>query len=104
MGPSSSDVAGVASSSRNHFQHSPGVLGTSQADTTVLLDVNGGMYYTLNEAGGRIWDLVGAGFAVPSIINQLQEEYDVAPETLAADTAVLIDRLLKAKLLRTAGR
>jgi hypothetical protein len=104
MAQSSSDVTGAAPSSPTHFQHSPGVLGTSQADTTVLLDVNGGMYYTLNEVGGRIWELLGAGLAVPAIVGRLQEEYDVAPETLASDPAALIDRLLRANLVKPARR
>jgi hypothetical protein len=86
------------------FDQANGVLGTRQGDTTVLLDVNGGMYYTLNEVGGRIWELLGAGVEVPAIVQRLQEEYDVEPETLAADTAGLIDRLLRANLVRAAGR
>jgi hypothetical protein len=35
------------------FGHAKAVVGTRQGDTTVLLDVNRGMYYTLNEVGGR---------------------------------------------------
>lgn len=85
------------------FDQADGVLGTRQGDTTVLLDVNGGMYYTLNEVGGRIWELLGEGVAVPAIVERLQAEYDVAPETLAADTEGLIDRLLKAKLVKVPG-
>jgi hypothetical protein len=86
------------------FDQANGVVGTRQGDTTVLLDVNGGMYYTLNEVGGRIWELLGTGTAVPAIVERLQAEYDVAPETLAADTAAMIDRLLQAKLVKAAGR
>lgn len=85
------------------FDQADGVLGTRQGDTTVLLDVNGGMYYTLNEVGGRIWELLGDGVAVPAIVERLQAEYDIAPETLAADAAGLIDRLLVAKLIAPAG-
>ncbi len=81
-----------------------GVLGARQADTTVLLDLGSDMYYTLNEVGGRIWELIGEGIAVPGIVERLQEEYDVAPETLAGDTVTMIDRLLKAKLVKAAGR
>jgi hypothetical protein len=90
--------------SQARFCRANGVIGTRQGDTTVLLDVNGGMYYTLNEVGGRIWELLAAGVAVPAIVERLQDEYDVAPETLVADTVALIDRLLRAKLVRAAGR
>jgi hypothetical protein len=86
------------------FDQANGVVGTRQGDTTALLDVNGGMYYTLNEVGGRIWELLGEGVAVPGIVERLQAEYDVAPETLAGDTAAMIDRLLQAKLVKASGR
>ncbi len=89
---------------QSRFDRADGVVGTRQGDTTVLLDVNRGMYYTLNEVGGRIWELLGSGVAVPAIVERLQDEYDVAPDTLAADTAALIDRLLRAKLVKVAGR
>jgi hypothetical protein len=86
------------------FEKASGVIGTRQGDTTVLLDVNGGTYYTLNEVGGRIWELLGTGLAVPAIIAQLQKEYDVGPETLKADTLALIDHLHKAKLVKATRR
>lgn len=89
---------------QGRFDRTSGVIGTRQGDTTVLLDVDGGMYYTLNEVGGRIWELLGEGVAVPAIVERLREEYDVAAEILVADTAGLVDRLLKAKLIRPAGR
>ena len=88
---------------QGHLDQADGVVGTRQGDTTVLLDVNGGMYYTLNEVGGRIWELLGEGVPVPVIVERLQTEYDVAPETLVADTAGLIERLLKAKLVKATG-
>jgi hypothetical protein len=90
--------------SLDRFHQVNGVVGTRQGDTTVLLDVNGGMYYTLNEVAGRVWELVGREVPLPRIVEQLQEEYEVAPETLAADTAALIERLLSAKLIEAAGR
>lgn len=89
---------------QGHFDRANGVVGTRQGDTTVLLDVNRGMYYTLNEVGGRIWELLGEGVAVPAIVERLQEEYDVAAETLVTDATGLIDRLLRVKLIRPAGR
>jgi hypothetical protein len=70
---------------------------------TVLLDVKRGMYYTLNEVGGRIWELLGTDIAVSAIVAQLQEEYDVATERLVFDTAAVIDRLIQARLVEPSG-
>ena len=90
--------------SPGRFDRTKGVVGTRQGDTTVLLDVNGGMYYTLNEVGGRIWELLGDGVAVPGIIERLQEEYDVPLGRLDADVRSLIDRLQATKLIEPARR
>ncbi len=84
------------------FQQSTGVVGTRQGDTTVLLDVNGGMYYTLNEVGGRIWELIGVGEATVVIVERLWAEYEVPLEQVVGDTAAMIDRLLAAKLIQPA--
>lgn len=85
--------------SHGRFDQAKGVVGTRQGDTIVLLDINGGMYYTLNEVGGRIWDLLGDGLATPAIVERLVEEYDVPLERLDTDVRALIDRLRAAKLV-----
>jgi hypothetical protein len=85
--------------SPGRFDRTEGVLGTRQGDTTVLLDVNGGMYYTLNEVGGRVWDLLGEGLTMRAIVERLVEEYDVPLDRLDADVRALLDRLRAAKLV-----
>ena len=89
---------------RPEFRTAHHVVGASQADTTVLLDVERGRYYTLNEVAGRIWELLGQGASIPAIVERLGEEYDVPMATLVADTGDLIRRLLKARLIETEAR
>ena len=89
---------------RPRFDRTKGVIGTRQGDTTVLLDVNGGTYYTLNEVGGRVWELLGEGATVGAIVERLAEEYDVPMERLDADVRALIDRLLATRLIEAARR
>ncbi len=86
----------------DRFTRAKGVVGTRQGDTTVLLDVNGGMYYTLNEVGGRIWELIGEGDSPSRIVQRLEEDYDVAREQLVADVRALVDRLLLTRLIEPA--
>jgi hypothetical protein len=85
------------------FDRTAGVLCTSQGDTTVVLDVRGGTYFTLNEVGGRIWQLLGEGTTVGGVVERLAAEYDVPLERLAADVNELIDRLLATRLIAAAG-
>jgi hypothetical protein len=73
------------------------------ADTTVLLDMERGIYYTLNEVGGRIWELLVAGEPLVEVLQVLAGEYDVDRAVLAADVAPLIDSLRAAGLIDRAG-
>jgi coenzyme PQQ synthesis protein D (PqqD) len=83
----------------DRFRSFPHVVWARQADATVLLDVERGMYYTLNEVAGRIWELLVANEPVIEILRCLGDEFDVPAETLEADTAALIGRLLDAGLI-----
>ncbi|HEY7876654.1 MAG TPA: PqqD family peptide modification chaperone, partial [Gemmatimonadaceae bacterium] len=56
------------------------VLAATQGEETVLLDVERGRYYALNEVGSRIWSLVCEGVPFAGIVERLRAEYDVSPE------------------------
>jgi hypothetical protein len=81
------------------FRPFPHVVWASQADATVLLDAERGLYYTLNEVAGRTWELLAAGEPLIEILRVLGDEYEVSGETLQADTAALLKRLLDARLI-----
>jgi hypothetical protein len=48
---------------------------------------------------GRTWELLVAGEPLMEILRCLEDEYDVGVETLQADTAGLLRRLLEAELI-----
>ena len=81
------------------FRPLPHVVWARHADAMVLLDADQGRYYTLNEVAGRIWELAVAGEPVVEILHALCDEYDTPAETLEADVAALLDRLLEAALI-----
>jgi hypothetical protein len=56
----------------------------------VLLDLETGVYFGLDEIGTRIWDLVCAGESVDEIVDHLGEEYDAEPGVLRADLIELL--------------
>ncbi len=75
------------------------VLSARAADTTVLLDPQRSTYFTLNEVGGRVWELIGAGAAVPQVIEWLLDEYDVPREQVEKDVTATLRQLFKNRLL-----
>lgn len=75
------------------------VVWARHGDAMVLLDAERGLYYTLNEVAGRAWELLVAGEPLIEILRCLGDEFDVSTETLQADTAALLRRLLDADLI-----
>lgn len=83
----------------DRFRPVPHVVWARQADATVLLDAERGLYYTLNEVGGRTWELLIAGEPLIEILRCLGDEFEVTEGALQADVAALLGRLLDAHLI-----
>src|SRR4051794_279474 len=60
---------------------------------TVLLDIDTGVYYGLDEVGTRIWELLCEGANEDETVAQLQEEYDVEADQLRADFREFVDEM-----------
>jgi hypothetical protein len=76
------------------------VLSVVQETDTALLDLRSERYFTLNEVGTRIWELLGEGTEVAVIVELLAEEYEAPIEVIEADTRATIAALLKSRLVR----
>ncbi len=68
-------------------------------DDAVILDLDAGKYYGLNEVGAKIWQLIQADSNLGIIQSTLASEFDVDEQTLKRDAAVLLKSLLEAKLI-----
>ena len=65
----------------------------------VILNPNDGQYFSLDEVGGRIWELCEGGRSVAEIAAALAEEYDAEAAVLAADALELLAELKEAGLV-----
>jgi hypothetical protein len=77
----------------------PHVVSTRTAETTVLMDRKLGNYHTLNEVGGRVWELICAGNTTLTIVSRLLGEYDVPRLELEGDVARVVEELLALGLI-----
>ena len=66
---------------------------------TVLLDVNSGHYFGLNEVGSRIVELVREPTTIETVIDTMATEYDVDRERLAGDVSIFIGQMIERKLI-----
>ncbi|MEL6494583.1 MAG: PqqD family protein [Cyanobacteria bacterium J06623_7] len=65
----------------------------------VVLDINSGTYFGLNEVSNRIWQLLQTPTDFPKLIAQILAEYDVSPEEAKADVESLLHDMLNAGLV-----
>ena len=65
-------------------------------DETVLLNLESGLYFGLDNVGKRIWELVSGGSSLAETVGAVVAEYDVAMEQAEADVlefaGILIER------------
>lgn len=81
------------------IKRDPEMLSSNMDGETVMMSVENGEYYGLNEIGTRIWELSENEIKVNDMIESLMEEYDVDRETCLADVMEFLEELGKKKLI-----
>ena len=59
----------------------------------VLLNLDSGIYFGLNEVGTRIWTVLGQDGALQSVFDAMKQQYDVVPERLEKDLLELVEQM-----------
>lgn len=83
----------------DRYSISKEVLSQELNGETVLLDLQGESYFSLNEVGTRIWQLIQSDKTVDETLNTLSDEYDVSREQLESDVDALLSKLTEAGLV-----
>ncbi len=74
-------------------------------ETGVILDLETSEYYSLNDTGTFIWEMLDSGTPPSGVPAALAEEFGITAERAAADTADFIRELSRLKLFgREAGK
>jgi coenzyme PQQ biosynthesis protein PqqD len=76
-----------------------GVLAQEAQGRTVLLRLEDGGYYALDEVGAMIWELCDGSRAVAEIVAILCEEFDAPESTVRLDVLEFIGDLRRERLL-----
>jgi hypothetical protein len=75
------------------------VVARQVSDGMVLLDLDSGTYFTLNEVGALIWRKLEAGNDLEAVANAILAEFDVDEATVRGDIAGLVAELRSHGLL-----
>ena len=76
-----------------------GVVTQQASQTLVLLDVEGGEYYSLNPVGARAWELCDGSRSVEEVIAIICQEYEASEEDIRKDVIGLLEELTGENLL-----
>jgi len=81
------------------LRHRERILKQEAAGTVVLLDLDGGHYFSLDDAGSRVWDLCDGRHSVAEIVGIVRGEYEAPAETIERDVIELLNDLADEQLL-----
>lgn len=76
------------------------VLDADMENETVMMDIEQGRYFGLNETGTRIWALLAKPVAVTDLCDQLTKQFDVPPEQCEQEVVEFLGGLLRRGLLQ----
>ncbi len=63
-------------------------------EETILLDTQGGRYFSLDPVGTRMWQLLREHGALCPVYEIILKEYEVTPKQLEADLLALVAKMI----------
>ena len=70
---------------------------------TVMMSIENGKYYGLDDIGSRIWELIEKRIKVSNLIDTLLERFDVDRETCEKDVLKFLNELNEDRILEVEG-
>jgi len=65
----------------------------------VILSLANGSYYSLNQVGTSVWELVKQGRSVAEVVDAIHAEFDVDRDQCRQDVVAVLGQLVEARLL-----
>ena len=76
------------------------LLSTELDQETVLMSIDAGAYYGLEGPARSIWEILETPLTFSALVDRLVEEYQVSPETCAADLERFLSEMEREGFLR----
>jgi hypothetical protein len=81
------------------LKRNPAMVTSNIDGEIVMMSVDNGEYYGLDEIGTRIWNLLENTIAINELVDNLTEEFEVEKEDCTRDTLEFLHDLLSKHLL-----
>jgi hypothetical protein len=82
---------------------SPDVVFRTLDGEAVLLNLQSGVYFGLNEMGTKIWNILAENCSLEEVHSRILQEYAVEPELAKTDLLKLTAQLLEKGLVTKSG-
>jgi len=79
------------------------ILSNTIDGEVVMMSIEQGYYYGLDEIGSQIWEKLKTGVTLRNIVDQLLQDYDVNREKCERDLLKLMDDLVENDLVVKQG-
>lgn len=83
----------------SRLQRKDRVLVQRAADQWILLNVESGQYYALDEVSGRVWDLCDGSREVSKVVEAICADFDAPAEMVREDVLAFLDEMAEEKLV-----
>lgn len=78
------------------------VLTQQAEDTMILLSLDNGQYYELNDVGRCVWELCDGTKSIDEMISMVCDLYEAPAKAIRADVMELLQELVEEQLLAVA--
>ena len=84
----------------DYFERNKEVVWRTLGDDCILLHLDSGIYYTLNEEGRILWEALDGKNKLVEILSKMMEQYDIDAETIQKDIMEIMEDLIKEDLVK----
>ncbi len=81
------------------FQRKTDILSTVLDSETVILNINSGVYNSLNDVGTHIWEVLAKPISFEELKKSILDSYDTVEKECTKDLIAFLNELLSANLV-----
>jgi hydroxymethylpyrimidine pyrophosphatase-like HAD family hydrolase len=78
-----------------------GIDATDLNGEKVMMNLDKGQYFALNQVGSRIWDIINKPASVKEITDTLIKEYDIDEETCKSSVITFLEGMNDVEIIKT---
>ena len=85
------------------LERNPDMVTAPLGNELAMMDADTGMYFVLDEIAAFIWERLSEKTTLRSLLEALQQQYDVSPERCESDVLPFLLKLHAKQLVRIAA-